>query len=153
MASASKTPNLNLPQWVGTEKQERTDLNAAFDAIDTTVASHLADYATHEHDGNDAPYIKWANVSGKPTLPVIIEYREVPAGSTHNFGVLASGSVYLVAASRFSAGAVLWVVLPGPKSVFKIYGYGEQGVAAFSGSNFTYKAHSGGGEAVRIVRL
>ena len=43
MASASKTPNLNLPQWVGTEKPERTDFNAAFDAIDTTVASHLAD--------------------------------------------------------------------------------------------------------------
>ncbi len=35
MASASKTPNLNLPQWVGTEKPERTDFNAAFDAIDT----------------------------------------------------------------------------------------------------------------------
>lgn len=34
MASASKTPNLNLPQWVGTEKPERTDFNAAFDAID-----------------------------------------------------------------------------------------------------------------------
>ena len=45
MASASKTPNLNLPQWVGTEKPERTDFNAAFDAIDTTVASHLAENA------------------------------------------------------------------------------------------------------------
>ena len=37
MASASKTPNLNLPQWVGTEKPERTDFNTAFDAIDTAV--------------------------------------------------------------------------------------------------------------------
>lgn len=43
MASASKTPNLSLPQWVGTEKQERTDFNQAFDVIDTTVASHLAE--------------------------------------------------------------------------------------------------------------
>ena len=43
MASASKTPNLNLPQWVGTEKPERTDFNAAFNAIDTTVASHMAE--------------------------------------------------------------------------------------------------------------
>lgn len=34
MASANKTPNLNLPQWVGTEKPERTDFNAAFLAID-----------------------------------------------------------------------------------------------------------------------
>ncbi len=39
MASASKTPNLNLPQWVGTEKPERTDFNAAFDAIDGLVVS------------------------------------------------------------------------------------------------------------------
>ena len=37
MASASKTPNLNLPQWVGTEKPERTDFNAAFDAIDDNL--------------------------------------------------------------------------------------------------------------------
>lgn len=51
MASASKTPNLNLPQWVGTEKPERTDFNAAFDEIDTTVASHLAESATDDvHD-------------------------------------------------------------------------------------------------------
>ena len=48
MASANKTPNLNLPQWVGTEKPERTDFNAAFDAIDTTVASHLADETQYE---------------------------------------------------------------------------------------------------------
>ena len=41
MASASKTPNLNLPQWVGAEKPERTDFNAAFDAIDGSVGSPL----------------------------------------------------------------------------------------------------------------
>ena len=50
MASANKTPNLNLPQWVGTEKPERTDFNASFDAIDTTVASHLAENAIDAHD-------------------------------------------------------------------------------------------------------
>ena len=37
MASASKTPNLNLPQWVGTEKPERTDFNAAFNEIDANL--------------------------------------------------------------------------------------------------------------------
>ena len=37
MASASKTPNLNLPQWVETEKPERTDFNTAFDAIDDVI--------------------------------------------------------------------------------------------------------------------
>ena len=39
MASASKTPNLNLPQWVGTEKPERADFNAAFDAIDQALST------------------------------------------------------------------------------------------------------------------
>jgi len=37
MASASKTPNLDLPQWLETEKPERTDFNAAFDAIDDLI--------------------------------------------------------------------------------------------------------------------
>ena len=41
MASASKTPNLNLPQWVETEKPERTDFNTAFDAIDDEFARRL----------------------------------------------------------------------------------------------------------------
>ena len=122
-------------------------------AIVETITSHLADYATHEHDGNDAPYIKWDNVSGKPDLPRVIEYREIPMGATHNFGSLAIDRVYLVAASRTWAGATLWVVMPGPKSVFKIHGDGQQGVAAFDGSNFTYKAHAGGGEFVRIIPL
>ena len=63
MASASKTPNLNLPQWVGTEKPERTDFNAAFDAIDTTVASHLAESAlkhiTESGSNANGRYIKF----------------------------------------------------------------------------------------------
>ena len=37
MASASKTPNLNLPQWVESEKPERTDFNAAFLALDGII--------------------------------------------------------------------------------------------------------------------
>lgn len=115
--------------------------------------SHLADFATHEHDGNDAPYIKWTNVSDKPGLVTMIENREIPAGATHNFGGLDTGRVHLVAASRYSAGSVLWVVLPGTRSVFKIHGDGQQGVAAFDGSNFTYKANAAGGEYVRIIRL
>ena len=50
MASASKTPNLNLPQWVGTEKPERTDFNAAFDAIDDHVAESVIDDDPHGVD-------------------------------------------------------------------------------------------------------
>lgn len=37
MSYSDKTPNLNLPQWVGTEKPERTDFNAAFTAIDAAI--------------------------------------------------------------------------------------------------------------------
>lgn len=123
------------------------------DAFKQEFMTHQADYATHEHDGNDTPYIKWTNVSDKPGLPRRIESREIPAGATHNFGSLDNASVHLVAASRYTTGSVLWVVLPGTKSVFKIHGDGQQGVASFDGSNFTYKAHAGGGEFVRIIRL
>lgn len=65
MASASKTPNLNLPQWVGTEKPERTDFNAAFDEIDTTVASHLAESVTYTTNASRTP------ASGIQTIPLL----------------------------------------------------------------------------------
>lgn len=39
MSSASKTPNLNLPQWAANEKPERTDFNTAFDSIDDIIRS------------------------------------------------------------------------------------------------------------------
>lgn len=39
MSSASKTPNLNLPQWAANEKPERTDFNSAFGAIDGVIKS------------------------------------------------------------------------------------------------------------------
>lgn len=45
MASASKTPNLDLPQWVAEEKPERTDFNAAFLAIDGAVQDNADDIA------------------------------------------------------------------------------------------------------------
>lgn len=42
MASTDKTPNLNLPQWVASEKPERTDFNDAFSAIDTLLAQNTS---------------------------------------------------------------------------------------------------------------
>lgn len=128
-----------------------TEVARFFTAYDHNAI--IENFKSHEHDGNDTPYIKWSNVSGKPNLPTIIDTREIPAGATHNFGSLDTDRVYLVAASRYTAGSVLWVVLPGTRSVFKIYGDGEQGVAAFNGSDFTYTAHAGGGELVRIIQL
>ena len=41
MASAATTSNLGLPQWVGTEKPERTDFNTAFDAIDAELWKYI----------------------------------------------------------------------------------------------------------------
>ena len=59
MASASKTPNLNLPQWVGTEKPERTDFNAAFDAIDDHVAESASKHIRESGSNDDGYYIKF----------------------------------------------------------------------------------------------
>ena len=59
MASASKTPNLNLPQWVGTEKPERTDFNAAFDAIDDHVAESASKHITESGSNANGSYIKF----------------------------------------------------------------------------------------------
>lgn len=39
MSSTNKTPNLNLPQWVATDKPERTDFNQAMSDIDTNIKS------------------------------------------------------------------------------------------------------------------
>ena len=54
---------LTCHNGLGTEKPERTDFNAAFDAIDTTVASHLAESASkHIYESGTNPngnYIKF----------------------------------------------------------------------------------------------
>lgn len=61
MASTNKTPNLNLPQWVGTEKPERTDFNAAFDAIDDEFAYRPK--PTYMY-GREIPFT-WAQIQTK----------------------------------------------------------------------------------------
>jgi len=54
MASAAKTPNLGLPQWVAGEKPERTDFNAAFLAIDGAVVKESGSKA-------NGKYVKFAD--------------------------------------------------------------------------------------------
>lgn len=39
MASANKTPILNLPQWLGNEYMERTDWNTAFATLEDAIAT------------------------------------------------------------------------------------------------------------------
>ena len=45
MASTNKTELLKLPQWQDNEKLEMTDLNDAFEKVDTGLTTHLADFA------------------------------------------------------------------------------------------------------------
>ena len=51
MASTNKTPNLNLPQWVGTDKPERTDFNAAFSDVDSAIGSQTYTEQNYVTDG------------------------------------------------------------------------------------------------------
>lgn len=57
MSSASKTPNLNLPQWVATEKPEMADFNGAFNTIDGNI-----------NNLNKSGYLPLLNVSGLDIL-------------------------------------------------------------------------------------
>ena len=82
MASASKTPNLNLPQWVGTEKPERTDFNEAFAAID--------DAALTVEDWTSATLKNgWVNYGGDYD---IASFYKDPFGVVHFKGFIKSGS-------------------------------------------------------------
>lgn len=47
MSSASKTPNLNLPQWAANEKPEQTDFNSAFGTIDSLIDSGSNEYGDY----------------------------------------------------------------------------------------------------------
>lgn len=98
MASASKTPNLNLPQWVGTEKPERTDFNAAFDAIDTTVASHLAESVSQGNPhGIDAKADKSLGTTFSATLENgwtgTLNYKKNGVGIVTVAGYIVPGTV------------------------------------------------------------
>lgn len=108
MASASTTPNLNLPQWVGTEKPERTDFNAAFAAIDGltrlivdhTLASNVQtitfsdlDINTHKsytieldllHENNKNASRVYMLVNGDTTLTNYVAQLLVSTGSGTN---------------------------------------------------------------------
>ena len=122
MASASKTPNLNLPQWVGTEKPERTDLNAAFDAIDTTVASHLAESVSL---GNTPHGIVYETGIWTPTLT----FGDASVGITY---VQRSG-MYVRNGNSISCGFVIELLDKGTST----------GVAKITGLPFVESLYAG----------
>lgn len=88
MASASKTQNLNLPQWVGTEKPERTDFNAAFDAIDTNL--NLVQSAISPPNWT-VPTFK--NSWEKFTSGTIVGYTKDAQGFVRLRGLVKSGTI------------------------------------------------------------
>lgn len=63
MAATNSTTNLGLPQWVATDKPERTDFNTAMSDIDNTVAAHLAENAkkhiTESGSNENGHYIRF----------------------------------------------------------------------------------------------
>ena len=114
--------------------------------------SHLADYATHEHDGSNTLKINWDNIDNKPELLYRSYGTWVAAGASHTIGDLAPG-VYLASTSRNNAGGAAYIIIDGINSIHKIYGEGQQGTFSYSGDNLTFKAHIGGGEHIRIYRV
>lgn len=96
MAATNSTTNLGLPQWVATDKPERTDFNAAFDAIDTTVAAHLADdvnphsiYAKITQEDWIEPTLLNGWDIGDVTVP--LRYRKNTLGIVEIQGQVAGG--------------------------------------------------------------
>ena len=87
MASASKTPNLNLPQWVGTEKPERTDFNAAFDAIDDHVAESASKHITESGSNANGNYIKFDDGTMICQLRTIIADKSISGAYAPNWFV------------------------------------------------------------------
>ena len=51
MASTNKTDLLKLPQWQDNDKLEMTDLNDAFEKVDTGLTTHLAEDVTDDVHG------------------------------------------------------------------------------------------------------
>lgn len=49
MASTNKTQNLNLNQWIGTDKPKRTDFNHDNSMIDNICGTHMNDKDIHIH--------------------------------------------------------------------------------------------------------
>lgn len=70
MASANKTPILNLPQWLGNEYMERTDWNTAFATLEDAIATfdHLCQTygSTTTYPDADTGTITATVASGSP---------------------------------------------------------------------------------------
>ena len=114
--------------------------------------SHLADFATHEHDGSNTLKINWDNINNKPELLYSSYGTWVAAGATHTIGNLAY-SVFLACTGRSHQGGAAYIIIDGVNSIHKIYGDGQQGTFSYSGDSLIFKAHVGGGETIRMYRL
>lgn len=101
MASAATTSNIGLPQWVETEKPERTDFNAAFDAIDDALSGINVNTAG-SHNGLFRGSALGASVT-------IDQYAAIAAGTFENLYIgdywTISGVDYVIAGFDYYLGA------------------------------------------------
>lgn len=108
MASTNKTDLLKLPQWQDTDKLEMTDLNDAFEKIDTKIAAHLAENATDDNGVHGLKYKKGTFTpslrftSGAGTITAINSASYIKINSLVYFTLyiqlditVATGSIYI----------------------------------------------------------
>ena len=82
---------LTCHNGLGTEKPERTDFNAAFDAIDTTVASHLAE--TLQEGAHGGSPIAVVTTTAPSTAGAV--HLDYPAGFTKENCLIIVAYVYV----------------------------------------------------------
>ena len=77
MASANKTPILNLPQWLGNEYMERTDWNTAFATLEEAIATfdYLSSTYGYTYTQTDS------DTDGTTTIAVTLDSSSPVAGT------------------------------------------------------------------------
>ena len=112
MASASKTPSLNLPQWVEPEKPELTDFNAAFATLDEGTGSGITVVDTYptEEDGEDGDV--YAVKGGTGVWTPAITINDSSTGITYpdgryGFYYIAGNVLFWVCEISFNNGSSL----------------------------------------------
>ena len=87
MASSGKTTNLQLNQWVGSDKPKMSDFNADNLKIEQAVSTHIADTQKHLQDSERTAW--------NQSIPVIGSYtgnglaaRDIELGFKPSFGIL-----------------------------------------------------------------
>ena len=94
MASTNKTELLKLPQWNDGDKLEMTDLNDAFEKVDTGLTTHLAEDANkHIHSSGNNENGYWIKFDdGTQICRHIIKFIDLPITQAWGSGFI--GYIY-----------------------------------------------------------